>query len=184
MRKSMRKSMQNGTLKRRVGGRAVTPLSSTQSPYLVLVSQTHISTTNQALKTARRRRYADARPDLRRKRQPDAHAVPCISETAEKSVKYTVFVEVTPWMEPKGAKSEPKGAKRERKGAKMETKSIKNPSKWFPKPTRAPRSILDSQNGTKTDPKRSEKDSKIYAKSLQKSMQKSMPERYRKMKPK
>ena len=30
--------------------------------------------------------------DLRRKRQPAAHAVPCISETAEKSVKYTVFV--------------------------------------------------------------------------------------------
>ena len=31
----------------------------------------------------------------------------------------------------------------------METKSIKNPSKLFPKPTRAPRSILDGQNGTK-----------------------------------
>ena len=30
--------------------------------------------------------------DLRRKRQPAAHAVPCISETAEKIVKYTVFV--------------------------------------------------------------------------------------------
>ena len=30
--------------------------------------------------------------DLRRKRQPAAHAVPCISETAEKSVKYTVFM--------------------------------------------------------------------------------------------
>ena len=30
--------------------------------------------------------------DLRRKRQPAAHAVPCISETAEKSVKYKVFV--------------------------------------------------------------------------------------------
>ena len=104
--------------------------------------------------------------DLRRKRQPAAHAVPCISETAEKSVKYTVFVEVTPWMEPKGAKSEPKGAKREPKGAKMETKSIKNPSKWFPKPTRAPRSILDCQNGTKTDPKWSQKASKIYAKSF------------------
>ena len=112
--------------------------------------------------------------DLRRKRQPAAHAVPCISETAEKIVKYTVFVEVTPWMEPKGAKSEPtgakrepkgvkrepkgaksepKGAKKEPKGAKMETKSINNPSKWFPKPTRAPRSILDGQNGTKRHPK-------------------------------
>ena len=80
-----------------------------------------------------------------------AHAVPCISETAEKNVKYTVSVGVTPWMEPKGAKSEPKGAKRERKCAKIETKSIKNLSKWIPKPTRAPRSILDGQNGTKTD---------------------------------
>ena len=110
--KSMRKSMQNGTLKRRVGGPGVTPLSSTQSPYLVIVSQTHISTTNATLKTARRYRYADARPDLRRKRQPAAHAVPCISETAEKTVKYTVFVEVTPWMEPKGAKSEPKKSQR------------------------------------------------------------------------
>ena len=30
--------------------------------------------------------------DLRRKRQPAAHAVPCISETVEKSVKYKVFV--------------------------------------------------------------------------------------------
>ena len=129
MRKSMRKSMQNGTLKRRVGGSGVTPLSSTQSPYLVLVSQTHISATNQTLKTARRHRYADARPDLRRKRQPAAHAEPCISETAEKIVKYAVFVKVTPWMEPKGAKSEPKDAKREPKGAKMETKSIKMVSK-------------------------------------------------------
>jgi hypothetical protein len=90
--------------------------------------------------------------------------VPCISETAEKNVKYTVFVEVTPWMKPKGAKSEPKDAKREPKGAKMEPKSIKNQSKWFPRPTRAPRSILDSQNGTKTDLKWSEKASKIYAK--------------------
>ena len=63
--------------------------------------------------------------DLRRKRQPAAHAVPCISETAEKRVKYIVFVEVTPWMEPKGAKSEPKGVKRKPKGTKMETKSIK-----------------------------------------------------------
>ena len=36
------KSMQNGTLKRRVGGSGVTPLSSTQSPYLVFVSQYHI----------------------------------------------------------------------------------------------------------------------------------------------
>ena len=45
-----------------------------------------------------------------------------LSETAEKNIKYTVFVKVTPWMEPKGAKSEPKGAKREPKGAKMETK--------------------------------------------------------------
>ena len=36
------KSMQNGTLKRRVGGRGVSPLSSTQSPYLVFVSQYHI----------------------------------------------------------------------------------------------------------------------------------------------
>ena len=61
----MRKSMQNGTLKRRVGVRGVSPLSSTQSPYLVLVSQYHISTTNQTLKTARRHRYADARPDLK-----------------------------------------------------------------------------------------------------------------------
>ena len=52
--------------------------------------------------------------------------MPCISETAEKIIKYTVFVKVTPWMEPKGAKSEPKGAKKEPKGAKMETKSIKN----------------------------------------------------------
>ena len=84
--------MQNGTLKRRVGGSGVTHLSSTQSPYLVLVSQYHISDLNATLKTARRHRYADARPDLRRKRQPAAHAVPCISETAEKSVKYTVFV--------------------------------------------------------------------------------------------
>ena len=111
MRKSMRKSMQNGTLKRRVGARGVSPLSSTQSPYLVLVSQTHISNTNQTLKTARRHHYADARPDLRRKRQLAAHAVPCISETAEKNVKYTVFVKVTPWMEPKAAKSEPKAPK-------------------------------------------------------------------------
>ena len=148
---------------------------------LLLVSQTHISTTNQTLKTARRHRYADARPDLRRKRQPAAHAVPCISETAEKN---TVFVEVTPWMEPKGAKSEPKDAKREPKNTKMEPKSIKNASKWFPKPTREPRSILDGQNGTNTDPKLSEKASKIYAKSIQKSMQKSMPKRCRKMKPK
>ena len=93
---------------------------------LLLVSQAHISTPHQTLKTARRHRYADARPDLRRKRQPAAHAVPCISETAEKIVKYTVFVEVTPWMEPKGAKSEPKDAKREPKGAKMDPKSIKN----------------------------------------------------------
>ena len=30
--------------------------------------------------------------DLRRKRQPAAHAVPSISEAAEKSVKYMVFV--------------------------------------------------------------------------------------------
>ena len=102
--------------------------------------------------------------DLRRKRQPAAHAVPCISETAEKNVKYTVFVKVTPWMEPKGAKSEPKGAKREPKGAKIETKSIKNQSKLLPKPTRAPRSILDCQNGTKTNPKWSEKASKIASK--------------------
>ena len=129
--------------------------------------------------------------DLRRKRQPAAHAVPCISETAEKSVKYTVFVEVTPWMEPKGAKSEPKwaksepkDAKREPKGDKMEPKSIKNQSKWFSKPTRAPRSIWDGQNGTKTISKWSQNASKIYAKSLQKSMQKSMPKRCRKMKPK
>ena len=43
---------------------------------LLLVSQIHISTTNATLKTARRHRYADARPDLRRKRQPAAHAVP------------------------------------------------------------------------------------------------------------
>ena len=42
MRKSMRKSMQNGTLKRRVGARGVSSLSSTQSPYLVVVSQYHI----------------------------------------------------------------------------------------------------------------------------------------------
>jgi hypothetical protein len=87
-------------------------------------------------------------------------------------------------MEPKGAKSEPKDAKREPKGAKIEPKSIKNQSKWFPKPTRAPRSILDGQNGTKTDPKWSEKAFNIYAKSLQKPMQKSMPKRCRKMKPK
>ena len=40
--KSMRKSMQNGTLKRRVGARGLSPLSSTHSPYLVLVSQYHI----------------------------------------------------------------------------------------------------------------------------------------------
>ena len=39
----MRKSMQNGTLKRRVGARGVSPLSSTQSPYLVLVSQYYLT---------------------------------------------------------------------------------------------------------------------------------------------
>ncbi len=71
------KSMQNGTLKRRVGGKGVSPLSSTQSPYLVLVSQTHISTTNQTLKTARRHRYADARPDL---------SAPCGASTAAPSL--------------------------------------------------------------------------------------------------
>ena len=69
--------MQNGTLKRRVGGQGVSPLSSTQSPYLVLVSQTHISTTNQTFKTARRHRYADARPDL---------SAPCGASTAAPSL--------------------------------------------------------------------------------------------------
>ena len=67
-------------------------------------------------------------------------------------------------MESTGAKSEPKGANRKPKGTKMEPKSIKNQSKWFPKPTRAPRSILDGQNGTKTNSKWSQKASKIYAK--------------------
>ena len=100
------------------------------------------------------------------------------------NVKYVVVVEITPWMKPKGAKSEPKDAKWEPKGTKMEPKSINNPLKWFPKSTRAPRSILDGQNGTKTDPKWSQKASKIYAKSLQKSMLKSMPKRCRKMEPK
>ena len=60
----------------------------------------------------------------------------------------------------------------------------KNLSKLFPKPTRAPRAILDCQNGTKTDPELSQKAFKIYAKSLQESMQKSMQKRCRKMKPK
>ena len=71
---------------------ALAPLVVLSRYTLLLVSQTHISTTNQTLKTARRHRYADARPDLRRKRQPAAHAVPCISEKAEKNIKYTVFV--------------------------------------------------------------------------------------------
>ena len=86
-------------------------------------------------------------------------------------------------MEPKGAKSEPKDAKREPKRPE-----------WSQSPSKI------HQNGSqnrherqgrfwmakiiKTDPKWSEKASKIYAKSLQKSMQKSMPKRCRKMKPK
>ena len=44
---------------------------------LLLVSQTHISTTNQTLKTARRHRYADARPDL---------SAPCGASTAAPSL--------------------------------------------------------------------------------------------------
>ena len=49
------------------GGSAVAslaPLVVLSRYTLLLVSQTHISTTNQTLKTALRHRYADARPDL------------------------------------------------------------------------------------------------------------------------
>ena len=42
-------------------------------------------------------------------------------------------MKVTPWMEPKGAKSEPKDAKREPKGAKMEPESINKSIKMDPK---------------------------------------------------
>ena len=139
----MRKSMQNGTLKRKFGGRGVSPLSSTQSPYLVLVSQYHIPQC-----------AVDSyiRPQPNPQNGPSAPLRGCAAGStsqattgraccalyirkARKDIKYTVFVKVTPWMEPKGAKSEPKDAKRESKGAKMEPKSIKNQSKWFPKPT-------------------------------------------------
>ena len=44
---------------------------------LLLVSQTHISTTNQTLNTALRHRYADARPDL---------SAPCGASTAAPSL--------------------------------------------------------------------------------------------------
>ena len=44
---------------------AAAPLVVLSRHTLLLVSQTHIPTTNQTLKTARRHRYADARPDLK-----------------------------------------------------------------------------------------------------------------------
>ena len=84
----------------------------------------------------------------------------------------------------KRTKREPKEAKGHQKWAKGRQKEAKGRQNGDKIHQRAPRSILDGQNGTKTDPKWSQKASKIYAKSLQKSMQKSMPKRYRKMKPK
>ena len=92
--KPMRKSMQNQCKTAPSKGGSAAGAS---APLVVLSRHTLylflsiISDLNATLKTARRHRYADARPDLRRKRQPAAHAVPCISETAEKNVKYNTL---------------------------------------------------------------------------------------------
>ena len=84
--------------------------------------------------------------DLRRKRQPAAHAVPCISETPEKTVK-CVFVYITSWMEPKGAKSQPKGAKSEPKGVKREPKGAKSEPKGAKREPKSDQSASQSRLG-------------------------------------